>query len=601
MKRKILSISLIGALTLTMQCSCGKAAGNSSRRDGEGASSGEADLENVVGTPAEGDTAGAEATKAPSDNQLPESTIKEPANAPVTDEVSVVRKLTIPEAVVMEDGDVASFYNNEEFKNIVPVDAASFDRAQLPSKYDSRDYEGKRYVTVVEDQGYSYLCWTFASMGAIESDLLKHHEDIGYKDIDLSEKHLAYYNMHKAEGSVGGYIDDDYREFVNVDNIPKAWVFDYDTNYVANGGVTDCCISILTAWKGPMAEAGDDAFNALYGSQFLFSDNGNPPSDGFASDYHVQGVYEVRADLEHNLMVKQMIMEHGAATVGVNADSKYWKDHSGKLYSSFDGGKVETANHEVLIVGWDDDYSASNFRDEPEGDGAWICRNSWGDGVGEGGFFYLSYYDETTAISNAAAYNVAMPGEDDWYDNNYQAAGFLNRTISTLDDSLNTVSAYSDAANPYGVMYEAQGKETLKAVGLMALDMYQQYDLEIYVNPSVENGNITFTTQDEPALWQKVSAVSGGFHTFPLEKAVDLEKGDTFLILVKPATDGRLVYEAAEDTISDANYDEWQNLTGNIHNNYTASGCSYYISDDGLSMVQQDDKDFFVKGYTCDR
>lgn len=580
---------------MTMLCSCGKTANNSAGEDNNSASSGE---EQVLGA-AENAEENAGAADAPSADQPEESEAEEPENVPVTDKVSAVEKITIPEAVIMADGDVAAFYNNEDFKNVVPVDAASFDKAELPSRYDSRDYEGKRYVTVVEDQGYSYLCWTFASMGAIESDLLKHHEDLGYRDIDLSEKHLAYYNMHKADGSVGGYIDDDYREFVNADNIPKAWVFDYDTNYVANGGVTDCCISILTAWKGPMAEAGDDAFNALYGSQFLFSDNGNPPSDGFAADYHVQGVYEVRADMEHNLMVKQMLMEHGAATVGVNADSRYWKDHSGKLYSSFNGGKVETANHEVLIVGWDDEYSASNFRDKPEGDGAWICRNSWGDSVGEGGFFYLSYYDETTAISNAAAYDVAAPGDDNWYDNNYQAAGFINRTISTLDDSFNTVSAYSSSANPYAVKYEAQGSETLEAVGLMAIDMYQQYDIEVYVNPKEENGSFTFTTENQPVLAQKVSAVSGGYHTFPLDKAIDLEKGDTFLILVKPETEGRLVFEAAEDTISDANYDEWQNLTGNIHNNYTASGCSYYVSDDGLSLVKQDDKDFFVKGYTC--
>ena len=180
-------------------------------------------------------------------------------------------------------------------------------------------------------------------------------------------------------------------------------------------------------------------------------------------------------------------------------------------------------------------------------------------------------------------------------------AVFLNRTINTLDDADNTVTAYSASANPYGVMYEASGKESLKAVGLMALDMYQQYEIEVYVNPASEDGNITFTSQDKPVLEQKVSAISGGYHTFPLDKAIELEKGDSFLILVKPVTEGKLVFEASEDTMSDANYDEWQNFTGNVHNNYKASGCSYYISDDGQSLVQQQDKDFFVKGYTCDR
>ena len=600
MKKKIIAISLISTLVVTCACSCGKAAGgNGSRRDDNNTATQDEDMSGVVGDPVDPSAQGA--AEEAKDKQPAQTVVQEVANAPVTDEVKTVRKLTIPEAVVMDAGDVAAFYSNEDFKDVVPEDASSFDREELPSKYDSRNVNGKRYVTVVEDQGYSYLCWTYACMGAIESDLLMHHPDMSYKDIDLSEKHIAYYNMHKAKGSEGGYIDDDYRELVNADNVSGAWVFDYDTNYITVGSVTNCCISLLTAWKGPVAEAGDDAFKSLYGSSYLFTDNGNEPSDAYDSLYHVQGVYQVRTDMEHNLMVKQMLMEHGAATVGVDADSEHWKDHNSKLYSSYDGETPETANHEVLIVGWDDDYPASNFRNTPPGDGAWICRNSWGESSGEGGFFYLSYYDETVAISNAAAYDVASPGEGNWYDHNYQAGGFINRLISTLDDAENTVTAYTASANPYGVMYEAQGKETLKAVGLMAIDMYQQYEIEVYVNPGEEDGSIAFTTQDKPVLEQKVSAVSGGFHTFELDKAIDLEKGDRFLILVKPETEGRLVFEAAEDTIGYANYDEWQNLTGNVHNNYTASGCSYYISDDGLSMIRQDDKDFFIKGYTCDR
>ena len=376
MKRRVLVIVLGCALAASTVCSCGKEAGNGSRRDGDGVALGDDDLLEVDGSGYENTGISVPSSESPS--KPAETVVEEVANAPVTDEVKAVNKLIIPEAVITEAGDVAAFYNNEDYRDVVPVDAGSFDKAELPVRYDSRDYEGNRYVTVVEDQGYSYLCWTYACMGAIESDLLKHHKDIDYRDIDLSEKHLAYYNMHKAPGSENGYIDDDYRELVNADNVANAWVFDYDTNYIAVGGVTDCCISILTAWKGPVEESGDDAFKSLYGSSYLFTDNGDKPSDAYDSIYHVQGVYQVRSDLDHNLMVKQMVMEHGAATVGVNADSQYFKDHSGKLYSSFGGQQAETANHEVLIVGWDDEYSASNFRETPPGDGAWICRNSWG-------------------------------------------------------------------------------------------------------------------------------------------------------------------------------------------------------------------------------
>ena len=43
-----------------------------------------------------------------------------------------------------------------------------------------------------------------------------------------------------------------------------------------------------------------------------------------------------------------------------------------------------------MVVGWDDNYSKDNFRDgvKPEKDGAWLIRNSWGDGTG-------SYYNQS--------------------------------------------------------------------------------------------------------------------------------------------------------------------------------------------------------------
>jgi C1A family cysteine protease len=531
---------------------------------------------------------------------LGESSIQGNVNKPLTDEVEVVRKVTLPEAVVMGDGDIGSFYDNEEFVDVVPVDISSFSAKDIPAKYDSRDVDGKCYVTPVKDQGYTYLCWTFASMGACESDILKHHSDIGAEDINLSEKHLAYYNMHKATGSLASGIDDDYREFVNDTGEENAFVVEADTSYIACGGVTDFVISILTAWKGPFDDEGNDSFKALYGSYYIFSDNTDVPSDAYGGKYHVQSVMQVPAVTGNGTLIKQMIMEHGAATVGICADPKFFKNHSSILYSSFGGETPDTADHEVLIIGWDDEYSASNFGDTPPGDGAWLCKNSWGPTSGNDGCFYVSYYDETIAISNAAAYDVVLKGEDDWYDNNYQVAGFITNTISTLDDSQNTVVAYSASSNPYGMLYTAQGNESLKAVGLMGLDQYQQYEISVYVGVEAEGDEISFAGK-EPVASQKVSAISGGYHTFPLDKAVELQKGDNFFVMIKPYTSGRLVFEEAGDFAGDPNYDEWKNLTGNIHNSYSASGLSFYVSDDGNSMVRQNDKDFLVKAYTVNK
>ena len=606
----LVSLVLAGAVFLTGEETT--TVSNSSRRDGktvEGAGQ-EDDLLLVSGEAAEEKSVSEEdilkaKEREESDSALLSLLETADATAPSVSEVESVSVLILPEAIVMEEGDREEFYANEDFAEIVPVDRDTFSFDEIPSKYDSRDVEGKRYVTEVENQGYSYLCWAYAALGAVEGDILANNPDISYEDIDYSEKHFAYYNMHQTEGSYGGYIDDDYREFVNADNSDGDWIFEYDTNYIAMGGVTDFSISVLTAWKGPVTETGTDAFDSIFGEKYMFEDNSSIPSGAYKSEAHVQTVYEIQATLDNGSLIKEMIMKHGGVAAGVSAGDEFWSSGNKNLYSYYDGKEVPAADHEILIIGWDDDYDADNFKEKPPGNGAWLCKNSWGTSSGNKGYFYLSYYDETTNANNAAAYGVALVGDDDFYDHNYQAAGFLTYVVSSLQDDENYVTSYSKSSNPYGIMYSARSDEELKAIGIMGLETYQQYDISIYINPKVEGmtdySAIEIDELSEAVTTFKVAAISGGYHTFELEEPLELAAGDEFFVVIDPVTKGRLAFENQADNISKPNYDEWNNLTGNIHNHYSASGCSYYISEDGTAFIRQQDKDFFVKAYTNDR
>ena len=615
MKKKILQITVLlvlvcGVLAAAFayrQSTAQKVPVNTSRRDGEvmdAAISADEDLDAVSGDPEA--SAGNSLTdqdiqnakeREEADSALYSSLESIEATKPTTAEVESVTVLLLPESVSIGQGDSEFFYDNKEFTEVVPVDSVTFSAEELPSKYDSRDVDGNCYVTKVEDQGYTSLCWSYAAIGAVESDVLRHNPDVSYKDLDLSEKHLAYYNMHKNPGSYQGLIDDDYRELVNADNEEGAWIFDYDTGYMAMGGVADYCISLLTAWKGPVNDEGDNAYTGLYGEKYMFTENSDKPADAYTSEYHVQDVIQLPSVLENRKMIKQMVMEHGAVTAGIKAENRYWSGNKTNLYASYNG-EPEIADHEIIIVGWDDEYPATNFKTRPTGDGAWICRNSWGDSVGKEGFFYLSYFDQTFGINNVAAYSSAARGTDKYYDNNYQTAGFLTYVISAIEDEENYVTAYSESKNPYGILYTAASEENLKAIGLMALDCYQQYELEVYVNPEHEENVVSLSKLRKPAASFKASSISGGFHTFELPQELQLAAGDEFFILVNPVSAGRLVFESSVDNISKPNYDEWNNLTGNIHNNYSASGLSYYISEDGTQFLSQSDKDFFIKAYT---
>ena len=118
--------------------------------------------------------------------------------------------------------------------------------------------------------------------------------------------------------------------------------------------------------------------------------------------------------------IKSELYAGRGVSVGIKLSDDSLNEETWAQY--FDGNAV-TNSHAVCIVGWDDDYAASNFTNEPPGNGAWICKNSWGsqtdiipgglvakdgttrdangadwgivdeDGL-HTGYFYLSYFDE---------------------------------------------------------------------------------------------------------------------------------------------------------------------------------------------------------------
>ena len=42
----------------------------------------------------------------------------------------------------------------------------------------------------------------------------------------------------------------------------------------------------------------------------------------------------------------------------------------------YPNGSKKYSNHGVEIIGWDDNYPKENFKYEPEGNGAWLIKNS---------------------------------------------------------------------------------------------------------------------------------------------------------------------------------------------------------------------------------
>lgn len=285
----------------------------------------------------------------------------------------------------------------------------------LPIKYDLRDYN---HVTSVKNQKEEGNCWAFASIAALESYLLKSEG----KTYDFSENNLK--NVMSSIGSIG-------------------------TDKVVNaGGNMYMSVPYFIRWSGPILEKDDEYLS-------------NNIIENLKPVKHVQGIKYIlnRTEYLDNNEIKNAIMNYGAVVTTIWWEDAFVRDDTNSFYYPL--GK--SSNHAICIVGWDDNYPKSNFKVQTEnmGDGAFIIKNSWGDGVGEGGYYYVSYYDPTLAIkkdSSLVSYVFTDVEDDTNYGFNYhytplgfnnlekidgKDVSFYNQWISHKDDTLEACGFYN--------------------------------------------------------------------------------------------------------------------------------------------------------------
>lgn len=345
-------------------------------------------------------------------------------------------------------------------KNVATATDVSGATSIYPSKYDLRE---KKRNTPVKNQGSLGTCWASASVGALETSL-------------LPEESLRF----------------------SVDHMTMRNSFQLTQN---DGGEYTMGMAYLTAWQGPVYEADDP-----------YGDGVSPK--GLEAVKHVQEIQVIEGkDFEK---IKEAIFKYGGVQTSIYSALRSSQSTS-SFYNSANNAYcyigTEKPNHDVMIIGWDDNYSKDNFSVKPEGDGAFICQNSWGTGFGDEGIFYISYYD-----TNIGVHNVVYTGieETDNYDSIYQSdlCGWVGQL------GFNKESIYG--AN----VFEAEKSQKLKAAGFYATGKDTEY--EVYV---VRN----FT--DESSFERKEKVASGkldnaGYYTIPFSKNLPVKEGERFAIVV---------------------------------------------------------------------
>lgn len=231
-------------------------------------------------------------------------------------------------------------------------DQKTADRSNPPAKYDWRE---KGIMTPVKHQGVCGSCGEFAAVAVFEA-LIKKKTGM---EIDLSEQQI----VSCAPGC---------------------------------GCNTGC--SSLTALQY-MKKNG-----VVLETEFPYVDKDTTCPAGLRGNYYLTKVHSTAIDKQPLAkrieIIKNTIISHGPVATNMGLYDDLGRYKSG-IYA-YDGKAASQGGHWVVLVGWSDDPEL------PSG-GYWICRNSWGEKWGEGGYFKSAYGDKTGIDDYYIVYGTFIP------------------------------------------------------------------------------------------------------------------------------------------------------------------------------------------------
>lgn len=391
-------------------------------------------------------------------------------------------------------------------------------KAAIVNKYDLRD----DVTTIrVKNQGSSKSCWTFSTLSVLETNLQKTRGEYA----DFSERHMNYATS---------------KTFLNGEINP--WGYDRE---IDDGGNPMLALSYITRGSGPILESDMEfsedesridiseienknvvkkindyvVFPSIY--KYKMEDGSINYTDGMENGT----VYTEDEVLNIRNKIKEHIIQYGGVTAMTISGSIFgeYYNYNMEYPAYYSDNSILEANHQVTIIGWDDNYPVSNFNPahRPKNPGAYLVLNSYGtDGNFKTGFYYISYED---FMVEASVVGIIDTSDID-YDNIYQhdPLGIASNIKISGENEL------------YGAnVFERNNPQTEEVINEISIASQVDINCEIYVNNQNENLN----SNELIKVSNGIINLKAGYNTIKFDNPIQLV-GNKFAIAVRYIADG---------------------------------------------------------------